>query len=133
MVPFWGRCATHFRTYFSGDWDVHRGYDLAFDPWPQNPGKSSKRQERRPDLHLADRGASSARGLYEVLLVAALLGLLAPCWVGVAGGPELYSWAGGGGAGGLGVGITEGFEVCGFVLVSGGNFWWVVWFGGSGI
>ena len=30
----WGRCATHFRTYFSGDWDVHWGYDLAFDPWP---------------------------------------------------------------------------------------------------
>ena len=24
MVPFWGRCTTHFRTYFSGDWDVHR-------------------------------------------------------------------------------------------------------------
>ena len=22
-VPFWGRCATHFRLYFSGDWDVH--------------------------------------------------------------------------------------------------------------
>ena len=33
-VPFWGRCTTHFRTYFSGDWDVHWGYDLAFDPWP---------------------------------------------------------------------------------------------------
>ena len=29
MVPFWGRCTTHFRTYFSGDcW----GYDLDFDP-----------------------------------------------------------------------------------------------------
>ena len=23
MVPFWGRCTTHFRSYFSGDWDVH--------------------------------------------------------------------------------------------------------------
>ena len=22
------------RTYFSGDWDVHWGYDLGFDPWP---------------------------------------------------------------------------------------------------
>ena len=21
-------------SYFSGDWDVHWGYDLAFDPWP---------------------------------------------------------------------------------------------------
>ena len=28
---FWGRCTTHFRTYFSGDWDVHWGYDLAFE------------------------------------------------------------------------------------------------------
>ena len=23
MVPFWGRCTTHFRTYSSGDWDLH--------------------------------------------------------------------------------------------------------------
>ena len=30
-IPIWG---THFRTYFSGDWDVHWGYDLSFDPWP---------------------------------------------------------------------------------------------------
>ena len=29
-----GELATHFRTYFSGDWDVHWGYDLDFDPWP---------------------------------------------------------------------------------------------------
>ena len=28
-----GRCTTHFRTYFSWDWDVHWGYDLDFDPW----------------------------------------------------------------------------------------------------
>ena len=34
MVPFWGRCTTHFRTNFSGDWDVHWGYNLDFDPWP---------------------------------------------------------------------------------------------------
>ena len=32
MVPFWGRCS-HFLVSFSGDWDVHWGYDLAFDPW----------------------------------------------------------------------------------------------------
>ena len=25
MAPFWGGCTTHFRTYFSGDWDVHYG------------------------------------------------------------------------------------------------------------
>ena len=24
-IPFWDRCTTHFRTYFSGDWDVHGG------------------------------------------------------------------------------------------------------------
>ena len=33
MVAYWDRCTTHFRTYFSGDWDVHWGI-LAFDPWP---------------------------------------------------------------------------------------------------
>ena len=33
-IPFWGRCTTHFSTYFSGDWDVPWGYDLDFDPWP---------------------------------------------------------------------------------------------------
>ena len=33
-IPFWGRCTIHFRTHFSGDWDVHWGYDLDFDPWP---------------------------------------------------------------------------------------------------
>ena len=39
MVPLWGRCTTHFRTYFSGwiESDVHWGYDLAFDPWPFEP------------------------------------------------------------------------------------------------
>ena len=34
MVPFWGRYTTHFSRDFSGDWDVHWGYDLDFDPWP---------------------------------------------------------------------------------------------------
>ena len=28
-----GECTTHFRTYFSRDWDVHRG-ERDFDPWP---------------------------------------------------------------------------------------------------
>ena len=27
-IPFWGRCTTHFKTYFSGDWDVHWGYGI---------------------------------------------------------------------------------------------------------
>ena len=37
--PFWdpvlveiGEFTTHFRTYFGGDWEVHWGYDLDFDP-----------------------------------------------------------------------------------------------------
>ena len=33
-IPFWGRCTSLSRTYLSGDWDVHWGYDLDFDPWP---------------------------------------------------------------------------------------------------
>ena len=37
-IPFWGRFTTHFRTYFSGDWDVHWGYDLDCDPWPGGCG-----------------------------------------------------------------------------------------------
>ena len=34
-IPFWGRC-THLSilVYLSGDWEVHWGYDLDFDPWP---------------------------------------------------------------------------------------------------
>ena len=27
-IPFWGRCTTHFRTFFSGDWDVHWGHGI---------------------------------------------------------------------------------------------------------
>ena len=33
-----GEFTTHFRTYFSGIWEVHWGYDLAFDPWPYVSG-----------------------------------------------------------------------------------------------
>ena len=32
---------THFRTYFSGDWDVHWGYDLDFHPWPTHDLKGA--------------------------------------------------------------------------------------------
>ena len=28
------RCTTRFGTYFSGEWDVHWGYDSDFAPWP---------------------------------------------------------------------------------------------------
>ena len=45
MVPFWGRCTTHFRTYFGGDWDVHWGYDLDFDPWPLQVSQSAWLEE----------------------------------------------------------------------------------------
>ena len=27
-TPFWDRLLTRFRTYFSGDWDVHWGYGV---------------------------------------------------------------------------------------------------------
>ena len=33
-IPFWVGAPLHFRTYVSGDSDVHWGYDLDFDPWP---------------------------------------------------------------------------------------------------
>ena len=35
-IPFWGKCTTHLRTYFSGwiESDVHWGHDLDFHPWP---------------------------------------------------------------------------------------------------
>ena len=31
-----GEFTTLFRTYLSGDWDVHWRHDLDFDPWPGN-------------------------------------------------------------------------------------------------
>ena len=43
-IPFWLAGAPHLRTYFSGDWDVHWGYDLDFDPWPQNERGKEVRQ-----------------------------------------------------------------------------------------
>ena len=36
-IPFWGSCTTRFSRDFSGNWDVHWGYDLDFDPWPAEP------------------------------------------------------------------------------------------------
>ena len=37
-----GEFTTHFSTYSNGDWDVHWGYDLAFDPWPVQTFLSSR-------------------------------------------------------------------------------------------
>ena len=36
-----GELTTHVRTYFGGDWDVHWGYDLGFDPWPDRKKSQS--------------------------------------------------------------------------------------------
>ena len=41
-IPFWGRCTTHCRTYFSGDWDVRD-----FDPWPYASGIMARAQNSR--------------------------------------------------------------------------------------
>ena len=45
-IPFWwvGEFA-HFRTYFSGDWNIHWGYDLDFDPWPNGWSRLGSRAE----------------------------------------------------------------------------------------
>ena len=51
---FWG-CTTHVRTYFSGGWDVHWGYDLGFDPWPSH----ANRLEVRREAYLAAEGGES--------------------------------------------------------------------------
>ena len=32
--------APRILVYSSGDWDVHRGYDLDFDPWPNDCGRT---------------------------------------------------------------------------------------------
>ena len=56
MVPFWGRRTTHFRTYFSGDWDVRWGYDVDFDSWPN--------KSKQVPLHV-----SASAGLERVELV----------------------------------------------------------------
>ena len=46
--------------YFSGDWDVHWGYDLAFDPWPSlNLGSSS--HPRQGGCSLAPDGSAQNR------------------------------------------------------------------------
>ena len=61
MVPFWGRCTTHFRTYFSGDWDVH--WAQGFDP---QPARSRHEKEKARRARLPKTGAPSA--LHPLLL-----------------------------------------------------------------
>ena len=42
-IQFWGGCTTHFRTYFSGDWDVHYGH-VIFKPGSETRRLSSFNQ-----------------------------------------------------------------------------------------
>ena len=73
-----GEFTTHFRTYFSGDWDVHRGYDLAVDPWPDEHTPKRQAEEssgRGPPFGLAglaagpspDSRPSDSQGLSDSL------------------------------------------------------------------
>ena len=68
MAPFWGRFTAHFRTYFSGDWDVHWGDDLDFDPWPcakANLEPHAVKNSQQPPGAPPETGtsASAAKGL----------------------------------------------------------------------
>ena len=64
MVPFWGRCTTHFRTNCSRDWDVHWGYGIWTHP-PSVPRKAlcdhrracRRRRAPRPLAAVAAAGA----------------------------------------------------------------------------
>ena len=54
-IPLWARCTIYFRIYFNGDWDVHRGYDLDFDPWENGCGSKLNRRGKAgfgPCFHL---------------------------------------------------------------------------------
>ena len=55
-----GEFTTHFRTYFSWDWDVHWGYDLDFDPWPFGAPRE------HPDLDSHDSRANDGVGAAEL-------------------------------------------------------------------
>ena len=62
-----GVCAPPNLVYFSGDWDVHWGYDLDFDPWPHQLGLRPRLKgttggsvQQRPHPQLA--AALKARG-----------------------------------------------------------------------
>ena len=62
-IPFWlvGEFTTHFFLDFRGIGfpDVHWGCDLAFDPWPEIPGR--KNLSQRPTL-LSQAPAPGAQG-----------------------------------------------------------------------
>ena len=72
-ISFWAsELTTHF-SLFSGDWDVHWGYDLDFDPWPQNQshantevaphfGNSSTRFGKASGMHRTDMAVVKTKG-----------------------------------------------------------------------
>ena len=52
-----GKFTTHFSLYFSGDWDVHWGYDLDFGLWPHFVRIFRRTRQFSTDpqgLHLSD-------------------------------------------------------------------------------
>ena len=57
---FTGRCTNHF----SGDWDVHWGYDLDFDPWPCVLPMSLPLMEVTPSSHSLSKssGRTTVKG-----------------------------------------------------------------------
>ena len=59
-IPFWlvGELATHFRTHFCGDWDVHSGYDLALTRFDPRPHSSKDGAEPRAVQMLLEKGAT---------------------------------------------------------------------------
>ena len=70
MVPFWGRCTTCFRLYFSGDWDVDWNYGLDFDRWPY--GTRERRQLRRQLAQKRMHGANACSAGAHAVSVASL-------------------------------------------------------------
>ena len=86
MLPFWGTCTTHFRTYFSGDWDVHCGYDLAFDPWPY---LFEPKRNRFPSL---DQHYIFSQARCQSLVKSGALHRIRSSWQKVTLPRETHSW-----------------------------------------
>ena len=65
MVPFWGRCTTHFRTYFNVDWDVHWGCGLVthgqMGPFPEK--KTPRLTSLTPLVGRAAQATPGAHGI----------------------------------------------------------------------
>ena len=68
--PFRGRCTTHF-SIFSGDWDVHWGYDSGFDPQP-NALEADGTQHLFARLHASGR-SHGAVDLDDMMAASSLM------------------------------------------------------------